>query len=157
MNGASRRNVCLAVLLDQKPVVALVPWSETGNLRVGDHLFLDQQGGGFMGFHDWLRSAPGHVIGMRFSPHDPSILNRLDLERLNYVVVGPGASWLEVFLASDRDYDPHASADQSFRLSRLLFSSDRDAALVIDCDALTEAELATITPMPPNQVIHWET
>jgi hypothetical protein len=95
------------------------------------------------GFYDFLRCSKGDIIGVRWFPHEDSILrgDRTSyLKELNRTNIATDCQELEIFFSETRTIDDRRSGDQEFLKNNLFFSSHGKCAISFAIDGLSDQE-----------------
>src|SRR6202030_4551436 len=97
----------LVLCFDVKLRASMLPARETGDLVFGSTIFLDQGRGGFMGFHDWLRtkSLPKQIVGVRFWPHETEYIPKELFGNRPYISPVADQKGLEVWFGSQLKFE----------------------------------------------------
>ena len=105
---------CLIVMLRKELVLAAASQCPNEVFVCQGARYIDQGYGDFTGFYDWLRTAGGLVIGVRYYPvQEVEFLCTLT-EPLPYVEIDPQTRILTLYFSEDRGVEPSISADQDF-------------------------------------------
>jgi len=138
---------CLAFVLGDELVGAIVPRKERGDLIVGPIRLLDGREGSFMGFIDWLRTKEPSmpIAGVRFWPHERSYVHKAVAKTLSYVASAAEGKGVIVWFSGGRAYDEQSSGDQAFAFARVVVSEDgATIGFVLGLDGLSREELQGI-------------
>ena len=96
--------------------IYLIP-EPTNTLNIGDEAFERTEGWDGHGFYDWLRTADGTVVGLRYDPAGDYSYVYDKVKLFDYVEIQSTNGenlWFLVFLGKDRIFDDARSADQLF-------------------------------------------
>ena len=134
----------LAVLVRSELSLALVQASSSGGLSLGGEVFQEMSSGAFMGFHDWLREeSTGRVVGLIWHPHEPRWLD-LDPFRDSANCSIEASGQLVIRFDGHPTGAEQSGGEQSFAYNRLLVSEDGCPCLLVDVEALTAEEQASL-------------
>jgi hypothetical protein len=134
----------LLLLVDQHPRLAMSAVAPTGRVRAFgapfDEVVLGQPGE--VGFVDWIRSRPGHVLGVRIWLH------REWLQLMAYVRQSHGVRVLSegVFevVFREGEADPELSCDQAFDETRAYIGGGNMLLLALSMAPLSELEVEDV-------------
>nr|WP_315495287.1 hypothetical protein [uncultured Rhodoferax sp.] len=104
------------------PMVQGIADSIGTQLHLDGEVFLDSSKGGWLGFYDWLRPAPGQITGVRIW---------LDTKLPRPLFKCQGVELIEtnqellIFFGQDRQFDESLSSDQEFISNQLFLSAGR--------------------------------
>ncbi len=118
-------------------------------ITAGGKNFMDQTSSsweGWAGHYDWLRFHPNVIAGVRcwLDVLDEDAAYRLLHAIADNAAVESTQHELRIWFSTERRFDEALSSDQDLGTHRVMVSSDGEAALTFDLDALTADELASV-------------
>ena len=113
-------------------------------IRFDDELYRDKGFGDSTGFYDWLRSAGGKIIGLRYWPFEDTAFLVDAMRPLQYVTASADRSFVEIYFGELREFDEQMSDDQDFGNAKVFGSDDGSWALTFDVTGLDDLEMEWI-------------
>jgi hypothetical protein len=135
----------LLVTITPTPQARIISWPAT-QVTVGDETFEDTGAGDTNGFYDYLRTAEGRIIGVRFMPFvEHAHLCEAAIPGAGLRITGaPPATSLELYWGVEREFEDTRSADQYFDLNYVLRSPVQTYAVTFGLAHLDEDERAAL-------------
>jgi hypothetical protein len=144
------RRPCLMVILRPKLTLARdLRWPLSGFV-VGNNRYVDAAFGDWTGFYDWLRSADGNLLGVRYTPSEGTEFLVEYMSKLSYVNADPSGH-IEIYFSEERVIDAKLSCDQEFLYDAVFRSDDGDYAIGFGIEELNETDLNSLQ----NADVEW--
>jgi len=112
---------------------------QPSRISVGGQEFRDAGLGHWTGFYDWLRVAPGKIVGVRYWPFEGEKFLLTTLKPGPSLSIDPVGGLL-VFFGDEKKYEEKLSDDQAFEEISLFKSANGDYGILLGCSGLSENE-----------------
>lgn len=100
--------------------------------------------GGINAFYDWLRTANGRIIGVRYSPSSEDAERAVkDIPSRPYVKVLANGT-LEIYFTTENEFAANKSGDQAFGGSDVYATKKGERVISFDLYSLTSDEMTCL-------------
>lgn len=139
--SSDERSRFLVLLLRPQLGMLVQPEEPGGAIDLQGDRYFAHANSGIPGFYDWLRSAAGEVIGVRYAAVESETRLINAVRGLPYVRLADDETSVSIFFSSNQLADDDKSADQAFGGSGVFENRAGTFALSFETYALTHDEL----------------
>ncbi|HEY1270216.1 MAG TPA: hypothetical protein VGH16_23365 [Candidatus Binatia bacterium] len=137
-------------MFEKQPLLLLS--NTTAKVTIDSTEYLQVTDYDWTGFFDWLRSASGEVIGVRYYAFEEFRFVFKAIPDIPNVLV-TGYSAAEFYFGENRQFDPWNSCDQAFGENEVYSSRDGKVAIAFGTSHLNAAERKSLESVARKQEI----